>query len=216
MKLLPLLLLSVLAAACQSQPDSAGQVATPASSVTTLPGPDTAAPARSAARPAKLALTANALQLVNTETGATSDIALGRPFEQLVRTVTDVLAQAPTNVGVNGECSVGPLKMATWANGLTLAFQEAGRRNGNAGREWQFAGWSLNPGQAAGRAPTTMAGVGLGSTRAEVESAYVIKVVQTSLGREFSTTSGLYGLLDGAGPQARVAAMWSGTSCVFR
>jgi hypothetical protein len=106
--------------------------------------------------------------------------------------------------------------MVTWANGLTLAFQEKGRRDGNAGREWQFVGWSLNPGQAAGPAPTTMAGVGLGSTRAEVESAYAIKVVQTSLGREFSTTSGLYGLLDGAGPQARVSAMWSGTSCVFR
>ena len=61
-----------------------------------------------------------------------------------------------------------------------------------------------------------MAGVSLGTTRAAVESAYVIKVVKSSLGYEFSTASGLYGLFDGAGPQARVSALWSGTSCVFR
>ena len=61
-----------------------------------------------------------------------------------------------------------------------------------------------------------MAGVSLGTTRAEVESAYVIKVVKSSLGHEFSTASGLYGLFDGAGPQARVSALWSGTNCVFR
>ena len=119
-------------------------------------------------------------------------------------------------MGVNGECGAGPLKMATWANGLTLVFREQDRGNASPGREWQFAGWSLNPGRGAGRAPTTMAGVGLGTTRAEVESAYVIKGVKSSLGYEFSTASGLYGLFDGAGPQARVSALWSGTSCVFR
>ncbi len=99
---------------------------------------------------------------------------------------------------------------------MTLILQEKSRRDGPAGQQWQFVGWSLNPGRGAGPAPTTMAGVGLCSTRAEVESAYVIKVKKSSLGHEFSTTSGLYGLFDGAGPQAKVSAMWSGTSCVFR
>lgn len=221
MKLRPLLLLSLLTAACQSQPDrSTASAVAPANSAPTSPGPGTATPPRPASRPAgrpgKLALTANALQVVNVETGSTRDILLGQPFEQLVRTVTDVLGQPPARVGVNGECGAGPLKMATWANGLTLAFQEKGRGDGAAGQQWEFVGWSLNPGRGAGSAPTTIAGVGLGSTRTEVESAYVIEVMESSLGQEFSTTSGLYGLFDGAGPQARVSAMWSGTSCVFR
>lgn len=226
MKLRPLLLLSLLTVACQSQPDRSTEPATtrantkpattPTNTLPTAPGPTTTAPPRSAVGPAKLALTANALQVVNTKTGSTSDIPLGRPFEQLVRTVTGVLGQAPARVSVNGECGAGPLKMATWANGLTLAFQEKNSPAGAAGQPWEFVGWSLNPGRGAGPALTTMAGVGLGSTRAEMESAYVIKVVESTLGQEFSTTSGLYGLFDGTGPQARVAAMWSGTSCVFR
>jgi hypothetical protein len=134
--------------------------------------------------------------------------------------MTTVLQQPPANVGVNEECGAGPLKMATWPNGLTLAFQEKAPQgaatDSAASREWQFVGWSLNPTQFSGPALITMAGIGLGSTRAEMESAYVIKVVKSSLGYEFSTSTGLYGLLDGMGSEARITAMWSGTSCVFR
>lgn len=217
MKLRSLLLLAWLAAACQSQPDRAtGPATPPANAGPPAPAPAPTAPLRSAAGPAKLALTANALQIVDTESGSTRAIPLGQPFAQLVRTVTAVLGQAPARVGVNGECGAGPLKMATWANGLTLAFQEKPRRAGAAGRPWEFVGWALYSGRSAGPAPTTVAGVGLGSTRAEMERAYVITVMESTLGQEFSTTSGLYGLFDGTGPQARVAALWSGTSCVFR
>lgn len=216
MKLRPLLLLSLLTAACQSQPDRSTEPATSSANTDQAAAPATTVPPRSASRPAKLVLTANALQLVNTKAGSTSDIPLGQPFEQLTETVTNVLGQPPASVGVNKECGAGPLKMATWANGLTLAFQENSRRAGVAGREWQFVGWSLNSGRGAGPALATLAGIGLGSTRAEMENAYVITMMESSLGQEFSTTSGLYGLFDGAGPQARVSAMWSGTSCVFR
>ena len=170
--------------------------------------------------PVRLALTANALQLVNAQTGSTNEISLGRPFEPLVATMTTVLQQPPANVGVNEECGAGPMKMATWPNGLTLAFQQkapqSAAADSAAGREWQFVGWSLNPTQYSGPALITMAGIGLGSTRAEMESAYVIKVVKSSLGYEFSTSAGLYGLFDGMGSEARITAMWSGTSCVFR
>ncbi|GAB2707601.1 hypothetical protein GCM10027272_22130 [Hymenobacter frigidus] len=217
MNRLPLLLLFLLTAACQSQPDRPTEPAAPAaSSVPTAPKRDTASPVAPSGSPATLALADNAVQLVNAKTGSTTTIPLGRPFDPLVRTITNALGEPPARVGVNGECGAGPLKMATWANGLTLAFQAQNRGDASPGREWQFAGWSLNPGRGAGRPPATMAGVSLGTTRAEVESAYVIKVVQSSLGYEFSTASGLYGLFDGAGPQARVSALWSGTSCVFR
>ena len=217
MNRLPLLLLFLLTAACHSQPDRPMEPAVPAaSSVATAPKRDAASPVVPSGGPATLALADNAVQLVNTKTGSTTKIPLGRPFDPMVRTITNVLGEPPASVGVNGECGAGPLKMATWANGLTLAFREQDRGDASSGRGWQFAGGSLNPGRGAGRAPATMAGVGLGTTRAEVESAYVIKGVKSSLGYEFSTASGLYGLFDGAGPQARVSALWSGTSCVFR
>lgn len=61
-----------------------------------------------------------------------------------------------------------------------------------------------------------MAGIGIGSTREEKESAYVITITKLSLGSEFATTSGLYGIFDGAGKNAKITDMWSGTTCVFR
>ena len=217
MNRLPPSLLFLFTAACHSQSGRPTEPAAPAvSSVPTAPKRGAARPVVPSGSPATLALADNAVQLVNAETGATTTIPLGRPFDPLVRAVTNALGEPPARVGVNGECGAGPLKMATWANGLTLAFRAQDRGDASPGREWQFVGWSLNPGRGAGRAPATMAGVGLGTTRAEVESAYVIKVVKSSLGYEFSTASGLYGLFDGAGPQARVSALWSGTSCVFR
>ena len=74
-----------------------------------------------------------------------------------------------------------------------------------------FAGWAVN---AAG--PTTMSGVGIGSTRAEMEDVYAgVTVSETSLGQEFAAGQ-LYGILDGPGPQAKITAMWSGVSCNFR
>ncbi len=114
MKLLPLLLCSLLVAACQSQPDHPTEpFVAPNSSGPASPVADALGSPRAAAGWAKLALTSNALQLVQPETGSTKEIALGQPYESLVRTVTDVLAQAPASVGVNGECGAGPLKMAT-------------------------------------------------------------------------------------------------------
>lgn len=230
MKLLSgMLLLGLLASACQSRSDLPTEANKPDTTYTPEPkstdsiptaSRDSAAAAVPVEPSVRLALTSNALQLVNAQTGSTNEIPLGRPFEPLVATLTTVLQQPPANVGVNEECGAGPLKMATWPNGLTLAFQQKAPQDAAAdsaaSREWQFVGWSLNPTQYSGPALITMAGIGLGSTRAEMESAYVIKVVKSSLGYEFSTSAGLYGLFDGMGSEARITAMWSGTSCVFR
>ena len=158
-----------------------------------------------------MALTSNALQLVNSNTGSTTEITFGKPLEQMVETIDKVLQSNVASIGINNECGARPLKMAVWKNGLNMIFKEQ-KSNG----EWQFVGWYVAKPTGNLKTVKTMAGIGIGSTRAETESAYVIKVNKTSLGNEFSTSSGLYGIFNGAGKNARITDMWSGTTCIFR
>ena len=156
-----------------------------------------------------LALSANAIQLVNQTTGSTKEMSFGMPFEQTIATIEKVLNAKPT-VNINSECGAGPLKMATWENGLTLLFQEEKQ-------EWLFVGWAANQPKKPDLKLITMAGIGVGSTRQEMESVYVIKVSKTSLGYEFATKSkDLFGIFDGATKNAKITNMWSGVSCNFR
>jgi hypothetical protein len=164
----------------------------------------------------QLILTSNAVQAINTTTGSTSEIPFGKPFDEMKEIVTRILQSKPISEGINAECGAGPLKMASWNNGLTLVFQKKGVPSVESESPWEFAGWyvSLNPRNTT--KITTMSGIGIGSTRGEMESAYVIIVKKSSLGYEFSTTSGLYGIFDGMGKQAKITNMWSGISCNFR
>lgn len=164
----------------------------------------------------QLILTSNALQAINTTTGSTTEIPFGKPFDEMEEIVTRILQSKPISEGINAACGAGPLKMASWNNGLTLVFQKKGVPSVESESPWEFAGWylSLNPRNTT--KITTMSGIGIGSTRGEMESAYVIIVKKSSLGYEFSTTSGLYGIFDGMGKQAKITSMWSGVSCNFR
>ena len=159
----------------------------------------------------RLALTSNALQLVNSMSGSTTEITFGKPLEQMVETLNKVFESEVASIGINSECGAGPLKMAVWKNGLNVVFQKQ-----KSSGEWQFAGWYI--GKSAGnlKGLQTMAGIGIGSTRQQMESAYVIKLSKISLGNEFSTTAGLYGILDGTDNNAKITDMWSGLTCIFR
>lgn len=163
-----------------------------------------------------LLLTSNALQTINKETGSTSEISFGKPFDQMIEIVNSTLQSKPKSIGINSECGAGPLKMATWNNGLTIVFQNKTSKSKTPETEWCFAGWFM--GSNSGNFPkiTTMAGISIESTRADMESAYVITVSKTSLGYEFSTTSGLFGIFDGPDKQAKITNLWSGVSCNFR
>jgi len=158
-----------------------------------------------------VSLTSNALQLINSQTGSSTEINFGKPLDEMVETINKVLQSKVSSIAINSECGAGPLKMAVWKNGLNLIFKEQ-----KSNKEWQFVGWYL--GNTSGNLQTlkTMAGIGIGSTRQEMESAYVIKVNTTSLGNEFSTSSGLYGIFDGSGKDAKITEMWSGLTCIFR
>ena len=157
-----------------------------------------------------LALSSNGIQIINPVNGSTTEIGFEMPLQQTLGTIEKVLKSAP-NITINSECGAGALKMATWDNGLTLLFKE------NRNDEWFFVGWAANQAKNPALKLTTMAGIGIGSTRKEMESAYVIKVGKTSLGYEFSTNSDdLFGIFDGADADAKVTNLWSGVSCNFR
>ena len=158
-----------------------------------------------------LALTSNALQIVNGRTGSTSEIAFGKPLDELIDITNKILQDKVSGIGVNNECGAGPLKMAVWNSGLTLIFKEQ-----KSDGLWQFVGWYLGNPVNNTKPLQTMAGIGIGSTREEMETAYVINVIKSSLGYEFSTTSGLYGIFDGPAKKAKITDIWSGTTCVFR
>lgn len=156
-----------------------------------------------------LALSEGAIQVVNANNGSTSQITFGMPFEQVITAVKKILNSNPS-ININKECGAGPLKFAMWDNGLNLLFQE---KNG----EWLFAGWAANQIQKQNSKLTTMVGIGVGSTRREMESAYKITVSETTLGDEFSAKNGnLFGLFDGPSKDAKIINLWSGLSCNFR
>lgn len=156
-----------------------------------------------------LALSSNSLQIINQNTGSTNMVSFKTPIDQTIEIVEKVLKSKPT-ININRECGAGPLKMATWDNGLTLLFQ----KNKDT---WLFVGWAANEAKNPKLKVNTMAGIGVGSNRKEMESAYVIKVSKTSLGYEFSTKSDdLFGIFDGADKNAKITNLWSGVSCNFR
>ena len=164
----------------------------------------------------KLLLTSNALQLIHKETGSTIEIPFGKPIDQMIKITNTVLQSKPSSIATNTECGAGPLKMATYSNGFTLVFQQNKADKANSETDWKFAGWYASISSGNAQKLTTMAGIKIGSTKAEMESAYVITVSKTTLGYEFSTSSGLYGIFDGPGKEAKITSLWSGVSCNFR
>ncbi len=160
-----------------------------------------------------LAVTADALQMINKNTGSSSDIRFGKPMPELIDIVSKILSSKNPPVQLNSECGAGPIKMASWNNGLTLLFQSKQNSGTTKDDDWKFAGWLL--GKPTGGLPgvTTMAGIGYGSPKAALEGAYTVKISTTTLGREFSTSAGLYGIL---GTSGKVEYMWGGVSCNFR
>ncbi len=195
----PLLLVAALTACAPgSEPDAPspsaadGKQATPATAGTS--GSHTATPATPA-----LAVEAEGLRLFDPATGSARAISFGTAQAQ---TLAALAFRGPPGTGTNQECGAGPLAYASGPDGLQLWFQDDA-----------FAGWALD-GRTEG-AITTAAGIGPGSTRADLDSAYTATVAQSTLGTEFSAGE-LFGLLNGAGQGAKVTNMWAGVSCNFR
>jgi hypothetical protein len=193
------LLVLVALAACAPEREGRPDAPEPAAASAPPPasGPNPTKQPRVGALP-DLGVEPNGLRLLN-ENGVRL-LSFGMRREELLAVLES--SRSPADGGTSRDCGAGPLDYSAWADGLTLYFQEG-----------RFAGWALDE-RAAG-AHATASGIGPGSTRSALDAAYDAKVEESSLGMEFDA-GGLFGVLDGSGPNARVTALWAGVSCVFR
>ena len=188
---------ALLVAACGRDAEAPAEAPAPPAAAT---APAPAAPAAQAQPASRVALTLDGegLRLVAAGTGSTRLVPFGTPEAQALAALQP-LRSAPAERSTNDECGAGPLAFAEWPDNLQLVFQEG-----------RFVGWSTDQ-----RGLTTMSGLGVGSTRGELEAAYAADIGESTLGVEFSAGD-LHGLLSGPGRDARVTTLWGGIICAFR
>lgn len=179
-----LLTTAALATACERP---AAPAETPATEAAPAKTDATAAPA--------FALDPEGLRIVNAETGASRLIAFGTPAAEVQQAMAAARPGQASEDGRNDECPAGAIDYRQWPD-LTLSFQGG-----------QFVGWDVD---AAG--PTTLTGIGIGSTQAQLEAAHTLEwFADSTLGQEF-TAGNMSGLVeDGA-----VSHLWAGVTCIFR
>ena len=139
------------------------------------------------------------VRLVDPATGSARALPFGTPMATVIAALEASFGAAPVEQEVNPECGAGPVLHARWANGFVALAQED-----------RFLGWDSRE-----RGLTTADGIGIGSTRAELEASREVQVEESTLGVEFSA-GGLGGLFASAEPQARITSIWAGLTCVFR
>lgn len=162
-----------------------------------------AAPAAQEAQEAPLLNVApDGLTLVDPQSGAARHLAFGTPADAALRAATAALGPKLRERDM-AECGAGAMTLVQFPKDLTLNLMDG-----------RFVGWSL-AGDAPG-AVATASGITLGSTRAELERAYALEMLQeTSLGNEFHTGA-LSGILSTMAPGGTIENLWAGTDCVFR
>jgi hypothetical protein len=161
-----------------------------------------AEPAQPSSAAPLVALDGEGLRLV-LQSGATRLLAFGAPRAQAERAIGGSLGIAERSAMT--ECGAGPLEFTRYGP-LQLVFQDDA-----------FAGWMVD---RAGSL-STIDGVAIGSSAAQVQSARTLERVSGStLGDEFTLTaaggSAIGGLFENAGAEARVSQLFAGTTCFFR
>jgi hypothetical protein len=172
---------------------------TPAPVPATEPDATPVAPAPAEAAQGGLALEGEGLRAFTAQ-GSARALPFGLSQDMVLTAVSTLLDTPTPQVTTNSECGAGPTQFAEYPNGLQLAFQ-----NG------EFAGWYLDePGL------TTADGVGVGTSRADLQSARVIEMIpESTLGAEFSSGD-LGGMLSSDAPDATIDALYAGLTCFFR
>lgn len=133
--------------------------------------------------------------------GAARHVAFGTAKAESVKMISAALG-SPIEEATNQDCGAGALGYAAFRNGLSLYFQDG-----------KFAGWDLD-GRENGKF-TTGNGIGIGTTRKQLEAAGSVDVGETSIGNEFMM-GGLSGLLSTAAPDGKVTNLWAGVTCIAR
>jgi len=149
-----------------------------------------------------LALDGEGLRLALESSGSTRLLAFGMESSAVIAALTAALGP-PRSRGTNFDCGAGQMDFVVFADGLSIGVQSD-----------RFVGWSARVSDTGGTM-TTMSGVGVGSTRAALDSSYVADVARSTLGVEW-VAGGIAGVLDGESPAARITDMWAGANCVAR
>ncbi|MFN3218835.1 MAG: hypothetical protein ACE367_20260 [Acidimicrobiales bacterium] len=167
-------------------------------------GGDEPAPAQSAAA---VILKGDGLGFIAPDSGSVSRLPFGSPAGQVLDVLDRLLGEGERSPA-SPECPNQADRSVLWSDaGLQVEL-----------RGGELISWSLRPDSGL----TTLTGVGIGSTRAELDGAYVIELVDSTLGVEFSTGTdpaapdAIRGLLSGRGNRATVTDLWAGEICAFR
>jgi len=193
--LLSVLLVGVASlAACGDDDDDAADDTTTSTAVTST----TVATTTTEAAPPELVLAVDGLRVEETM------VAFGSSGADAVVAVTGQLG-APSEEGEDNECPAGPATYARYGSGpgrFLLTMQDGA-----------FVGWSIGP-ESELRFED---GIGLGSTRDEVEASLgpVEMIPDSTLGFEFHVGT-VSGLLEEDAPTGKVAALWAGINCIYR
>ncbi len=147
---------------------------------------------------AVLAIEGEGLRVFSFGSGSSRALPFGTSYDIIRSAVSTTIGSEPIEEGNSVDCGT---RYARWPGDFTTSFIEN-----------HFVGWFLGPDDAT---LSTASGVGVGSTRSEVESVYNIEVFESTLGLEF-VTGGLAGLLDGQGDEATVTHLWAGQACIAR
>lgn len=197
--------LALALAACATDRPADGAERTPprsadsaaASSVETASA-GTAAPAADSTTRA-ITLAADGLQVAG-GAGAPRRLAFGSGRARVLAEVGAVLGE-PSQQGTMEECPSGPLYQVSYAAGMQLSFQDSA-----------FVGWFARQNSRQ----RTAAGIGPGSTLAQLRAAYpATKVEETSLGWEFDAGE-LYGIVTDTTAAGAVEVVFAGINCIFR
>lgn len=133
--------------------------------------------------------------------GSSRHVAFGTDKAAAIQMISAALG-SPVEQSVNEECGAGPLGYAAFRDGLSLYFEGD-----------KFAGWDLD-GRENGKF-TTGNGIGIGTTRKELEAAADVSVEETTIGHEFAMGN-MSGLLSTPAPDGKVTNLWAGVTCIAR
>lgn len=150
----------------------------------------------------RFALAGDGVMLVDATSGSTRAVPFGTADSAAVQAVAVAFGE-PEERTFNEDCGMGRMEFVIFdGEGLLLAVQGG-----------KFVGWTVRPPE--GTALRTMSGIGVGSTRAELEDVYTANIAPSTLGIEFMA-GGLQGVLENNERKGKIVAFWAGASCVAR